>query len=167
MLPRFILKPCRAGYKAVASLARNRAAKLKGQMSQSGDKEPAAPESDKSSSSGAWHGAEEGSLPLSPAMRDILAERPGILVQIGWMAEQGVVVDGPPLRLRANHEAELAEHRCLLVGDRLTLQAGLLHLEGLFPPLPEPEPQPPLPPRRRYFPPLGDLLAQRPKRPLH
>jgi hypothetical protein len=101
-------------------------------------------------------------MSLSPAMEDILSERPMILKQIGWSAEQGMVPDGAPLRLRASHEAELAEHQRLLIEDKHALRAGLNRLAALFPVPPAPEPEALPPPRSRKFPPLGDLLAQRP-----
>jgi hypothetical protein len=109
------------------------------------------------------HQTDYADLPQSPAMREILAGRVDLLEQVGWSAQQGVVGDGLPRRLQANHEAELAEHCRLLTQDKLTLQAGQRLLAGMFPKPPEPEPTPAPPRRQRSYPPLTDLLAARPK----
>lgn len=106
-------------------------------------------------------------LNLSPVMTDIMSEREELLGEIAWVAEQGVVLDGLPQQLLASHEAELAEHRRLLAEDHTALQAGLRRLDAAFPAPPPPVPEPPVPPRPRRFPPLGELLAQRPRRNLH
>jgi|GEM_PF-6439619 len=100
-------------------------------------------------------------------MADILSERPVVIGEIGWAAEQGMVPDGLPWRLLGTHEAELAEHRRLLAEDQAALQAGLRRLDAVFPAPPPLAPAPPVPPRPRHYKPLGELLAQRPKRNLH
>ena len=96
-------------------------------------------------------------------MRDILDGRVGLVEQLGWSGERGVVPDGLPRRLLTNHEAELAEHQRLLADDRLALDAGSRRLAGLFPKPPEPAPPHPKPRRRRVYSPISDMLAERPR----
>lgn len=164
---RWFIRPCHAGYKALAAQVRNRAAKLKDRAAQAANSETSTRKPLSEGLRRSRDVIEELSLPLSPTMQDIVADRPGILTQISWLAEQGMVADGSPLRLLASYEAELAEHRFLLAAELHTFQAGMQHLAALFPLPTPPEPVPIAPPRRRHFPPLGDLLAQRLKRPLH
>jgi hypothetical protein len=95
------------------------------------------------------------------------AERSGLLEQITRAATQGIVPDGLPRQLLANHEAERAEHRRLLEEDRQHLCAGLRGLNARYPAPPPPEPQPPVQPKPRSYPSIGDLLGQRPAGRLH
>lgn len=163
MLRRFIVGSYRAGRKAARTFVQRSISHLKRQASPSTTSPQTKATDDAPVSHRLGRPAQKPTQRMSPAMQDILAERLTVLEQIGWSAEQGMVPDGQPRRLLSNHEAELTEHRRLLTEDRLALQAGLRRLAALFPPPAAPEPEPPVPPRRRDFSPLGDLLAQRRK----
>jgi len=162
-----LVRSYRIGRKAFITLAGlwvGRVNELAPQVSEA--REPAAPFSRITAFRISRREQKQSALPVSTLMQELRAEGATILEQIGWAAEQGTVPDGMPRRLRANLEAELTEHRRLLTEDQHAVQAGVRHLAALFPlpPAPEPElPAPPAPPRRKNFPPLGDLLAQRPK----
>lgn len=163
MFTRIIVRSFRTGRKVITPLARSCVGRIKELASQASKTPPETPAADIPASRQFQRRGQPAALPVSTTLQYILAERLATTEQIGWAAEQGMVPDGIPRRLLANHESELTEHRRLLAEDRHALQAGLRRLAALFPLPPAPEPQPPEPPRRRAFPPLGDLLAQRPK----
>jgi hypothetical protein len=161
-----VIKSCGAARKVIAPLAQRCTSRLKALISKDGAAASAHPQKAPPITLLSHHTPEPPALPASSAMRVIKDGRAGLLDQLGWSAQQGVVGDGIVRRLLANHEAELAEHQRLLTQDGLTMETLELRLSALFPPLPEPEPEPappPAPRRQRVYPVLGDMLSDRPK----
>lgn len=100
---------------------------------------------------------------LSPTIREIHAEHDAILDRFEETARLGhVPADGLIGQLHANHCAELTETKRQLCDVEAALAGCLRRLDARFPvPLP-PEPEKPLPPRRRHYRPLAETWTAPP-----
>ena len=101
------------------------------------------------------------------ALIAIMAARVLLHDQIGQAANNGMVPDALLLSVLANHEAERAETRRLLVEEEAGFQSCLARVAATFPEPPLALPEPPPAPPPRHFPRLGKLLSQKNSNQLH